>query len=198
MTDNLKIRNKVDLKGEEKREYFSKHYYESDNEDLNVRFKTELNEEKIITYQSYSMNTMEVKKNQIESFETYDEINGEIDRLLSKLKDLYKKKKEQGYDVSYDFDLIKYQVKVLQNQKDKIEKKEHDRDRKNLAKSKSLKINNESEKNKSTDLCVLMNRKEDKSFIVDNCSFYKGIFFKFIKILPLLVTLYTVKNMCKI
>ncbi|CAF1079909.1 unnamed protein product [Brachionus calyciflorus] len=126
MTDSLMTEDKSDDAVDENQNYFCKHYKPSKKEDLNVRFNTKQNQVKFITVESDTMDTMQVQRNKIESFETYDQINEQIDILLLKLEELSKRKIEQGYDVSYDFDLVKFQVNVLKRQKEKIEHKEQE------------------------------------------------------------------------
>ncbi|CAF1142910.1 unnamed protein product [Brachionus calyciflorus] len=126
MTDSLMTEDKTEEPVDENPDYFCKHYKPSKEKDFDVRFNTKQNQIKFITAESDAMDTMQVQRNKIETFETYDQINEQIDILLLKLEELSKRKIEQGYDVSYDFDLVKFQVNVLKRQKEKIDKREQE------------------------------------------------------------------------
>ncbi|RNA21069.1 hypothetical protein BpHYR1_001743 [Brachionus plicatilis] len=110
---------------------FCKHYKISKREDLKVKFDSKLNTEIFIDEENNSIETIEKEKELIENFQTYEQIDAKIDELLSQLKELPKRKIEEGYDVSYELDLIKHQAFILNKQKENIEKREREIEKEN-------------------------------------------------------------------
>lgn len=80
--------------------------------------------EKYYDFENNSIETIEKEKELIETFQTYEQIDEKIDQLVSKLEQLPKRKINEGYDVSYDLDLIKHQAFVLKRQIENIQKRE--------------------------------------------------------------------------
>lgn len=80
--------------------------------------------EKYFDIEKNSNETIEKEKELIETFQTYEQIDQKIDDLMSTLEKLPKRKIKEGYDVSYDLDLIKHQAFILKRQIENIQKRD--------------------------------------------------------------------------